>query len=106
MSSFCVKHIFRICNVRLNFNVCSLRYNCYRAALTKTRREHYVYTYPTMMVFPNGSTITIPYKEPRKIIKVSYSACLHYTFHYKKLFNVSFMGKFAFSNNKRMELRV
>ena len=40
------------------------------AAVTRTKRIVYPRTYPTLLVYPDGSTITIRYKEPRKIIKV------------------------------------
>uniref|UniRef100_A0A915K850 39S ribosomal protein L55, mitochondrial n=1 Tax=Romanomermis culicivorax TaxID=13658 RepID=A0A915K850_ROMCU len=53
---------------RLSLN--SYRCNCYRSAITKTSRQHYVYTFPTRLVFPDGSTLEIKYKEPRQIIKL------------------------------------
>ncbi|KAK3794614.1 hypothetical protein RRG08_003760 [Elysia crispata] len=40
------------------------------AAVTRTKRIVYPRTYPTLLVYPDGSTITIRYKEPRKIIKL------------------------------------
>ena len=40
------------------------------ASVTRTKRMVYPRTYPTLLVYPDGSTITIRYKEPRRIIKV------------------------------------
>ena len=48
------------------------RHNSNRAAVTKTNRNLYVRTYPTLLVHPDGSTITIRYPEPRKVIKVTF----------------------------------
>ena len=42
-------------------------------AITKVCRETYVRTYPTTLVFPDGSTIKIRYKEPRQIIKLPFN---------------------------------
>lgn len=39
-------------------------------AVTRIHREVYARTYPTILVKPDGSTFTIPYHEPRKIIKL------------------------------------
>jgi len=45
--------------------------NANRTAVTKIGRQVYARTYPTILVQQDGSTYTIKYKEPRKIIKVS-----------------------------------
>ncbi|XP_046828476.1 39S ribosomal protein L55, mitochondrial [Vespa crabro] len=42
--------------------------NCWTAAITKKHQNVYVNTYPTILVFPDGSSINIEYNEPRKII--------------------------------------
>lgn len=42
--------------------------NCWTAAVTKKHRLVYERTYPTTLVFPDGSSIDIEYHEPRKII--------------------------------------
>jgi len=42
--------------------------NCWTAAITKKHRPIYERTYPTTLVFPDGSSIEIQYHEPRKII--------------------------------------
>ncbi|KAK2581573.1 hypothetical protein KPH14_002082 [Odynerus spinipes] len=43
-------------------------FNCWTAAITKKHRTVYANTYPTVLVFSNGSSINIEYHEPRKII--------------------------------------
>ncbi|XP_037955568.1 39S ribosomal protein L55, mitochondrial-like [Teleopsis dalmanni] len=40
------------------------------AAVTRLHRSVYSRMYPTVVVQPDGSTITIRYHEPRKIIKL------------------------------------
>lgn len=40
------------------------------ASVTRLHRSVYCRTYPTVVVQPDGSSITIRYHEPRKIIKV------------------------------------
>ncbi|XP_018336373.1 39S ribosomal protein L55, mitochondrial [Agrilus planipennis] len=42
--------------------------NSLSAAITKPHRRIYERTYPVMVVNPDGSTFTIRYHEPRKII--------------------------------------
>ncbi|XP_014479678.1 PREDICTED: 39S ribosomal protein L55, mitochondrial [Dinoponera quadriceps] len=42
--------------------------NCWTAAITKKHRRIYERTYPTTLVFSDGSSIEIDYHEPRKII--------------------------------------
>ncbi|XP_021350551.1 39S ribosomal protein L55, mitochondrial-like [Mizuhopecten yessoensis] len=39
-----------------------------KTSLTRCRRKIYVRQYPTTVVYPDGSTITVRYKEPRKLI--------------------------------------
>lgn len=46
------------------------RCNSNTASITRPRRDCYTRTYPTLLVFPDGSTINIRYKEPRQIIKL------------------------------------
>ena len=40
------------------------------ALISKTKREYYLRTYPTTVVEPDGSSYTIRYQEPRRIIKL------------------------------------
>ncbi|XP_071581472.1 large ribosomal subunit protein mL55 [Temnothorax nylanderi] len=42
--------------------------NCWTAAITRKHRAVYERTYPTTLVFSDGSSIEIQYHEPRKII--------------------------------------
>lgn len=42
--------------------------NCWTAAITKKHRTVYEQTYPTTLVFSDGSSIEIQYHEARKII--------------------------------------
>lgn len=42
--------------------------NCWTAAIAKKHRAVYERTYPTTLVFSDGSSIEIEYHEPRKII--------------------------------------
>ena len=44
--------------------------NANRAIVTKIKRTTYCRKYPTLVVLPDGSTITVKYHEPREIIKV------------------------------------
>ncbi|XP_034946145.1 39S ribosomal protein L55, mitochondrial [Chelonus insularis] len=46
----------------------SRKFNCWTAAITKTHRKVYERMYPTILVFPDGSSINIEYHIPRKII--------------------------------------
>ncbi|GAV02050.1 hypothetical protein RvY_12663 [Ramazzottius varieornatus] len=46
----------------------TVRHNSNRATVAKVGRKIHTRLYPTMMVLPDGSTINIRYKEPRKII--------------------------------------
>ena len=64
------------------------------SSIASIGRALYVRTYPTLLVQPDGSTITIRYKEPRRIIKVhlkqkgllkivfSFSCCISLTAAY------------------------
>ncbi|KAL1494763.1 hypothetical protein ABEB36_010309 [Hypothenemus hampei] len=55
----------------MNLGLSQLRYlNCWSAAITRPHRLTYTRTHPTMLVQPDGSTYTIRYPEPRKIIKL------------------------------------
>lgn len=47
------------------------RNNSNTASVTRTKRIIYPRMYPTLLVYPDGSTVNIRYKEPRKIIKVT-----------------------------------
>ena len=49
----------------------SLDINSNRASITKCCRAVYARSYPTALVFDDGSSVNIRYHEPRKIITVS-----------------------------------
>ncbi|CAH1154061.1 unnamed protein product [Phaedon cochleariae] len=40
------------------------------ACITRPHRQIYVRTYPTVLAYPDGSTINIRYREPRKLVKL------------------------------------
>ncbi|KAH0951707.1 hypothetical protein HN011_000724 [Eciton burchellii] len=42
--------------------------NCWTTAITKKHRTIYERTYPTQLIFPNGSSIEIDYHEPQRIL--------------------------------------
>ncbi|CAL7952331.1 unnamed protein product [Xylocopa violacea] len=42
--------------------------NCWTAAITKKHRKIYYNSFPTYLVLPDGSSITIDYDIPRRII--------------------------------------
>ncbi|KAJ8910390.1 hypothetical protein NQ315_003511 [Exocentrus adspersus] len=44
--------------------------NSFSASITRPHRLTYVRTYPTVLINPDGSTITIRYFEPRQLIKL------------------------------------
>jgi len=46
--------------------------NANRTAVTKIGRKVYARTYPTVLVQEDGSTYSIKYKEPRRIIKLPF----------------------------------
>ncbi|XP_066147758.1 large ribosomal subunit protein mL55 [Euwallacea fornicatus] len=46
------------------------RLSCWTASITRPHRFTYLQFYPTLLVQPDGSTYTIRYPEPRKIIKL------------------------------------
>ncbi|OQV25440.1 hypothetical protein BV898_01115 [Hypsibius exemplaris] len=48
------------------------RFNSNRAGVAKIGRTTYTRLYPTMIVQPDGSTINIRYKEPRRIITLPF----------------------------------
>ncbi|XP_014663266.1 PREDICTED: 39S ribosomal protein L55, mitochondrial-like [Priapulus caudatus] len=54
----------------ITWNSFFLRHNSNRASITKIGRLTYARLYPTMLVNPDGSTVRIKYREPRKIIKL------------------------------------
>ncbi|KAI8773406.1 39S ribosomal protein L55 mitochondrial-like isoform X1 [Biomphalaria glabrata] len=47
-----------------------IRDNSNATSITRPHRFAYPRTYPTILVFPDGSTINIRYHEPRSIIKL------------------------------------
>jgi large subunit ribosomal protein L55 len=47
-----------------------IRFNSNRAAICRVNRLQYLRQYPTTVVNPDGSTFTIRYFEPRRIIKL------------------------------------
>ena len=48
----------------------AVRYNSNRAAITRLNNKYYVRLYPTVLVQPDGSTVSIRHTVPRRIIKV------------------------------------
>ncbi|KAH9488820.1 39S ribosomal protein L55, mitochondrial [Bulinus truncatus] len=46
------------------------RSNSNTTSICRVQRFAYPRTYPTLLVYPDGSTINIRYKEPREIIKL------------------------------------
>ncbi|XP_074036378.1 mitochondrial ribosomal protein L55 [Leptinotarsa decemlineata] len=44
--------------------------NSLSACITRPHRSTYLRTYPTILVYPDGSTVNIRYPEPRQIIKL------------------------------------
>ncbi|KAI5712501.1 hypothetical protein M8J76_014146 [Diaphorina citri] len=49
-------------------NIVVRRISSSSAAINRIHRGAYARTYPTLLVFPDGSTINIRYPEPRSII--------------------------------------
>ncbi|CAG9764194.1 unnamed protein product [Ceutorhynchus assimilis] len=57
----------------MNYNIIKIQtrtLSSFAASITRPHRLTYARTYPTLMVQPDGSTFTIRYPEPRKIIKL------------------------------------
>lgn len=48
----------------------TLRFNSNRASVARCGRHKYERLYPVMLVQPDGSTINIQYKEPRRVLTV------------------------------------
>ncbi|ESO12378.1 hypothetical protein HELRODRAFT_63394, partial [Helobdella robusta] len=44
--------------------------NSHKAAVSRLNRKVYVEVYPTLLIYPNGSMVTLRYKEPRRIIQL------------------------------------
>lgn len=47
------------------------QHNSNRTSIARIPRQKYARTYPVLLVRPDGSTIHIRYKEPRRILSVS-----------------------------------
>ncbi|KAG8233709.1 hypothetical protein J437_LFUL014313 [Ladona fulva] len=60
----CLTNIHRGFNFHQSFR----NLNCHSASITRPHRLIYARNYPTVVVFPDGSSINIRYHEPRKII--------------------------------------
>lgn len=65
-----VQHIFRYRNLIFSCQAC-VRHNSNRVSCAKVDRKYYERLYPTLLVFPNGSTINIRNPQPRQIIQVN-----------------------------------
>lgn len=65
-----VQHIFRYRNLIFPCQAC-VRHNSNRVSCAKVDRKYYERLYPTLLVFPNGSTINIRNPQPRQIIQVN-----------------------------------
>ncbi|XP_015607928.1 39S ribosomal protein L55, mitochondrial [Cephus cinctus] len=63
-------HILALLSTTRNSLNFSRNFNCWTAGITKIHRTTYERTYPTVLVNPDGSSIIIPYHEPRGIIKL------------------------------------
>ncbi|KAK3599825.1 hypothetical protein CHS0354_022392 [Potamilus streckersoni] len=66
-----VKWRFPLCavyNATVQFT--GIRFNCNRASISRLNRGLYQRMYPTMIVLPDGATISVRYQEPRRIIKL------------------------------------
>ena len=50
----------------------SRRADCNRASLTRVHRQTYARLYPVLLVKQDGSTIHIRYREPRRMLTVSF----------------------------------
>ncbi|CAM1294262.1 MRPL55 (predicted) [Pycnogonum litorale] len=50
----------------------SVRHTSNQAWISKIKRQTYTRTYPTILVFPDGSTVNIRYHEPVSIIKLPF----------------------------------
>ncbi|ESO88149.1 hypothetical protein LOTGIDRAFT_204404 [Lottia gigantea] len=48
-----------------------VRYNSNRTSVCRLNRGYYARMYPTVLVLPNGASLNIRYREPRKIIKLA-----------------------------------
>ncbi|EEB11792.1 glutamyl-tRNA amidotransferase [Pediculus humanus corporis] len=63
--------LLRLGSKYLNKNYESIRWlSNTSAVVTKIHRKHFLKHYPTLVVEPDGSTYTVRYHEPRKIIKL------------------------------------
>ncbi|CAH1773718.1 unnamed protein product [Owenia fusiformis] len=67
-----IRSVSRKCllTTRPETNIVSCCYNSNRASVTRIHRYLYPRMYPTVLVQSDGSTITVRYKEPRKIIQL------------------------------------
>jgi len=71
----CLAHLSRNTSVQ---NIAVLRglvttaahHNSNHTSVTRIHRHHYAQMYPTLIVMPDGSTVTVRHKEPRAIIKL------------------------------------
>ncbi|XP_078521452.1 large ribosomal subunit protein mL55 [Lissotriton helveticus] len=53
-----------------SLHISSCLHNSNRTSIVRCGRQVYSRTYPVLLVRPDGSTITIRYKEPRRIIEM------------------------------------
>ncbi|GIY00993.1 39S ribosomal protein L55, mitochondrial [Caerostris extrusa] len=60
----------RVVSNNISYLIQQLRHNSNRASIVKIGREKYCRMYLTTLVNPDGSSITIRYHEPRRIIKL------------------------------------
>ncbi|MCJ8734871.1 hypothetical protein PDJAM_G00240360 [Pangasius djambal] len=51
-----------------SFHTTDTRSNSNRSSVVRCSREKYEHMYPVLLVRPDGSTINIRYKEPRRIV--------------------------------------
>jgi len=70
ISSTCQRSSAINCFSSVSPFVNSVRFNSNRATIGRINRLQYLRQYPTTVVNPDGSTFTIRYFEPRRIIKL------------------------------------
>jgi len=70
ISSTCQRSSAINCFSSVSTFVNSVRFNSNRATIGRINRLQYLRQYPTTVVNPDGSTFTIRYFEPRRIIKL------------------------------------
>jgi hypothetical protein len=63
--------VYNIFRLAIPLVIQTRQLNAHRASIGSIGRSIYVRTYPTLLVQPDGSIITVQYNEPRAIIKAN-----------------------------------